>query len=115
MPSWFSNWVTHNTCRVLRRLQRATGCDGGAVSPFLTLFPPGHFYSPIPADDDFQQTAVNEPVPDIELNEKGQERLLLDLSRYCEELPFQVPDNRICATISTNPGTAMPMPSISIP
>ena len=88
MPSWFSNWVTHNTCRVLRRLQRATGCDGGAVSAFLTLFPPGHFYSPIPADDDFQQTAVNEPLRDIELNEEGQQRLLLDLSRYYEELPF---------------------------
>ena len=89
MPSRFSNWATHNACRVLRRLQRATGCDGGTVSPFLTLFPPGHFYSPIPADDDFQPAAVNEPVRDIELNEEGQQRLLLDLSRYYEELPFQ--------------------------
>ena len=80
--------MTHNACRVLRRLQRATGCDV-PVNPFVKLFPPGHFYSPIPADEDFQHSAVNEPVRDVALNEQEQQRLLLDLSRYYEELPFQ--------------------------
>jgi hypothetical protein len=91
MASRFATWVSHNACRALRRLQNATGCEGGAVSPFLTFAPPGHFYSPIPADEDIQIEG-DEPVQDIELNEEAQKRLLLDLSRYYEELPF--PENR---------------------
>jgi predicted O-methyltransferase YrrM len=59
------------------------------VSAFVKLFPPGHFYSPIPADQDFQHGTANEPIRDIELNEEEQQRLLVDLSQYYNELPFQ--------------------------
>jgi predicted O-methyltransferase YrrM len=89
-------WVRHGLCRALRQLDAVSGC--GDVSSFLKFAPPGHFYSPIPGEEDIQR---REPevgaVRDVELNEEGQRRLLLELTRYYGELPFRKakePDRR---------------------
>jgi predicted O-methyltransferase YrrM len=76
--------------RVLRRRRNETEGRPAEVSPFLKFAPCGHFYSPIPSPEDIKR--CERPVaylPDIELNEEDQGRLLLEISRYYPELPFQ--------------------------
>jgi hypothetical protein len=56
-------------------------------------WPPGHFYSPIPALDEIRANEqrvfrIPEQLPGIELNELGQLRLLEQLGVYYQQQPF---------------------------
>jgi hypothetical protein len=58
-------------------------------------FPPGHYYSPIPAQADLLEHADRiwpdpppRSVPGIDLNEEGQLALLAELAQYYPEQPF---------------------------
>ena len=61
----------------------------------LLLFPPGHFYSPIPSlkelrrDDGRLFGAAPEALPGIDLNAKGQLELFDQLKQYYHSLPFK--------------------------
>ena len=58
--------------------------------------PPGHFYSPMPSQEDVHRDAVrlfgapSRSIPGIELNEAKQLALLEDIKRYYRELSFPV-------------------------
>ena len=58
--------------------------------------PPGHFYSPMPSQEDVNRDAVrlfgapSRTIPGIELNEAKQLALLEDIKRYYRELSFPV-------------------------
>jgi len=69
---------------------------------YKTLFPPGHFYSPIPdiaeikAREDEIYGNLPKEIPGIDLNVDGQLALLEKLSAYYPELPFG--DNKKAGT-----------------
>ena len=96
MVARFRRWVRLGLRKALRQLDDVSGSRD--VSSFLTFAPPGHFYSPIPGDEDIRRREAEVgAVRDIELNEETQRRLLLELSRYYNELPFREakePDRR---------------------
>jgi len=58
------------------------------------LYPPGHFYSPIPSPDEVRRKekeifdTVPRSLPGIDLNEQGQLELLQELRRYYGDFPF---------------------------
>ncbi len=61
---------------------------------FKTLYPPGHYYSPLP-DIEYIRTRrhvlfslIGKEIPGMVLKEKEQFELLVQLSRYYSELPF---------------------------
>jgi len=65
-------------------------------------YPAGHFYSPIPSNEEIlvyleSRKKVNVELPDIKLNKESQFKLLQDFSLYYEDLFFpeeQIPDCR---------------------
>lgn len=71
------------------RRMKAAWAAPSETYPFLRFAPPGHFYSPIPNDDDIRrrQQEWNEPT-DLNLNLEGQQRLLKELSIFYSEMPF---------------------------
>jgi hypothetical protein len=63
-------------------------------SPPATAWPPGHFYSPIPAIEDIQNDEAsifftgNKSLGGIDLNEAGQKKLLAELGQHYDSVPF---------------------------
>ena len=62
-------------------------------SPFLRIFPPGHFYSPIPSLNyiDSRENFIfrrEKECPGVDLREEEQLQMLEQLALYYEELPF---------------------------
>ncbi|HMZ23784.1 MAG TPA: class I SAM-dependent methyltransferase [Saprospiraceae bacterium] len=59
------------------------------------LFPPGHFYSPIPDLEEVRKhessiwSVLPREIEGIDLNDKGQLQLLKKFSKFYEELPFK--------------------------
>ena len=54
-------------------------------------YPAGHYYSPIPSQDDVRINEVNRTgvdLPDVDLDREGQRHNLEDLSRFYAEQPF---------------------------
>lgn len=66
-----------------------------ALKRDLRFAPPGHFYSPIPSLDEIRkaESRIFENIPrnilGLELHESEQLKLLEELARYYEEMPFQ--------------------------
>jgi hypothetical protein len=59
------------------------------TNPFLQFAPAGHFYSPIPNDDDIGRLEKEWTEPtDVNLNLEGQEQLLKKLAKFYPEMPF---------------------------
>ncbi|NMG05958.1 class I SAM-dependent methyltransferase [Brasilonema sp. UFV-L1] len=63
------------------------------ASPFLRIFPPGHFYSPIPSLSDVlsKENLIfrhKKEFPSVDLREEEQLQMLDLLAFYYEELPF---------------------------
>src|SRR5262249_5123760 len=69
-------------------LRRFAQDPPAASDPFLRFAPSGHFYSPLPNEQDIGRMERGE-VQDIDLNEAGQRQLLIELSQYTSEMPFQ--------------------------
>jgi len=66
--------------------------------PLWNVFPPGHYYSPIPDIDKIKKNEKNifeqkNDIPGIDLNINGQLALLQHLKEYYPELPFQEEKN----------------------
>ncbi len=65
----------------------------------LRFAPPGHFYSPLPSDEELRRDASrlfgppSPTVPGIDLNEAGQLALLEQIKRYYPDLPFSAKKN----------------------
>jgi hypothetical protein len=59
-------------------------------SRFLRSYPPGSFYSPIPADDDIPSAVdkSSKDIPGVDLREDAQLALLDDLARVYRDVPF---------------------------
>jgi hypothetical protein len=59
-------------------------------SPFIRSYPPGTFYSPIPADADIPASIdkTTREIPGVDLREAAQLQLLGELARSYGELPF---------------------------
>src|SRR5687767_6753607 len=80
----------------LRRLRQSTGSRSGGGSaanrPVPLRYPPGHFYSPLPSDDEvaeaYTRGGFGPPFGGIDLNEAGQVALLDEIARYYPEHPF---------------------------
>lgn len=55
-------------------------------------FAPGHFYSPIPSDEEIDNwSKIRTPIPDkvgLDLNRAGQKQFVESLSPYFKEIPF---------------------------
>jgi predicted O-methyltransferase YrrM len=75
----------------LRRARHAARSFG---SPFVRMFPAGHFYSPLP---DLQQVVANQErlfkrdvkeIPGVDIGEEGQLRVLDELAAFYKEAPF---------------------------
>ena len=61
------------------------------TNAFLRFAPPGHFYSPIPDMEQVKagfQPPIDAKVGDVDLNEEGQMKLLMELARLYPELPY---------------------------
>jgi hypothetical protein len=66
------------------------------------LFPAGHYYSPIPSEEDVlayikSRKTPNSDLPSIRLNEKGQHEVLNEYINFYKDLPFpekQTPGHR---------------------
>src|SRR5688572_24159330 len=75
----------------LRELRRRLAL---ANDPFLRCFPPGHFYSPIPAMEDIRRRAAHlfdrsvKDIAGVNLNEPGQLRMAGEFAAFYSELPF---------------------------
>ncbi len=57
------------------------------------MFEAGHYYSPIPSQEDVldylkSKKPLNKVLPDVELNEKSQYKLLLEYSKFYRDLTF---------------------------
>ncbi|MCV3215247.1 class I SAM-dependent methyltransferase [Plectonema radiosum NIES-515] len=76
-----------------RLLQHGYDFDKLYSSPFLRIFPPGHFYSPIPSLNDINSRENlifrrEKECPGVDLREEDQLKILEELALYYEELPF---------------------------
>jgi predicted O-methyltransferase YrrM len=78
-------WL-QNLSRALIPKPRSVAAE---ASPFLRFATPGHFYSPLPGEQDVlrRQVEWREPT-DVDLNPAGQLHLLGELARYYPEMPF---------------------------
>jgi predicted O-methyltransferase YrrM len=77
-----------------RSLKRAKNAASSFASPFVRMFPAGHFYSPVP---DIKQVIASREVlfrrgvtecPGIDLHSDAQLAVLDELARYYDELAF---------------------------
>lgn len=66
-----------------------------AARQIFRAFPPGHFYSPLPAPDELERDAERifddkgDGLPGIALNDRGQLETLAAIAAFYDELPFQ--------------------------
>src|ERR671924_1155643 len=70
-----------------------------ARSPFVLTYPPGDFYSPLPAPDEIPEEppSSRKECPGVDLREQEQLKLLDELARSYADLPFEEnpsPDRR---------------------
>ena len=68
----------------------AAGADRDSIASVFA--PPGHYYSPIPSQDDVTAVATRagavEPPRGIDLRESAQRALLEEFARFYPEMPF---------------------------
>ena len=61
-------------------------------SPFIRFAPPGHYYSPIPSEQDVQRANQTKTVaiPAVDLRPSAQMQLVKELSQFYKDIPFTV-------------------------
>lgn len=74
----------------LRRLPGTVRAATTLLSRFVTTYPPGSFYSPIPAETEIptEIDKSGKEVAGIDMRETAQLELLRELARYHDEIPF---------------------------
>jgi hypothetical protein len=77
-----------------RTLGEFLGCDEhrSRLSRAWRFVPPGHYYSPIPSDQEIEEFARRRVAPEsiegVDLNDAGQRALLEDLAAFYPSVPF---------------------------
>lgn len=65
------------------------------ISAYITLFPPGHYYSPVPSKEEILKKEQQifgirkKEIGGVDLNEKEQLELLEKIKKYYNEIPFE--------------------------
>lgn len=74
---------------IANRMMRSA--SAAFTSRFVGAYPPGTFYSPVPAEEDIpaEVAKTTKDIPGVDLREQEQLALLAELGRHHPELPFE--------------------------